>query len=462
MNGPNLTRRQWLQMSACAAAACCIGSPRAAAQSRRPNVVVILTDDQGTLDTHIYGASDLHTPHMDALANRGVRFTQFYAASAICSASRAGLLTGRYPHRAGVPSNAESHPNDFGTGQGLPSDEITMAAMFKSAGYRTGHFGKWHLGAKPGPNHFGFDESVGFLGGCIDKWSHFNYGGDQWGAPPRWHDWYRNGEHVYQTGQHSGDLIAKNAASFIERSSDEPFFVYAAFGSPHYPMQPYDKFMEQYAHLDEPRRAYAALVSTVDEQIGMILDAIDRAGQRDNTIVVFQSDHGHSTEARCNYGGGFAGPYRGAKACLFEGGIRVPAIVSWPGVLPQSTARDQFAAACDWLPTLAALAGVDTPNRKIDGRDISAVIRDGSATSPHDVWHWALGDQWAVRQGNWKLLGNARDTSDRQEILRFDAPFLVNMADDPGEQSNVASAHPDLVAQLTEMHEAWVVDVARN
>jgi len=448
--------RDFLRATAFGVGAACLAALTASAEVERPNVVVILTDDQGTLDTHLYGATDLHTPNMDALAMRGVRFTQFYAASAICSASRAALLTGRYPHRAGVPSNTESRPEVFGSGRGMPEDEVTLAAMFKAAGYRTGHFGKWHLGAKPGPNGFGFDESAGFLGGCIDKWSHFNYGGDEWGAPPQRHDWYRNGEHTYETGKHSGDLIARDAATFIEQNSENPFFIYAAFGSPHYPMQPYDKYMEHYAELDEPRRAYAALVSTVDEQIGNILKALERSGQQDNTIVIFQSDHGHSTEARCNYGGGYAGPYRGAKSCLFEGGVRVPAIISWPGTLPENAVRDQFAVACDWLPTLAALTNVDLPDRDLDGLNISSLIHEENAATPHSAWHWALGNQWAVRQGDWKLLGNARDTSNRKNITTYEEPYLVNLVEDPGERRNVAQEHPDIVKDLVAFHENWL------
>lgn len=456
MRNLSMNRRDFLTAAACGVGAVWLSSRSVLAAEQRPNVIVILTDDQGTLDTHRYGASDLYTPNMDSLAEHGVRFTQFYAASAICSASRAALLTGRYPHRAGVPSNAESRPAHFGTSGGLPLDEVTMAAMFKAAGYRTGHFGKWHLGAEPGPNGFGFDETVGFLGGCIDKWSHFNYGGAAWGTPPQRHDWYRNGEHTYETGKHSGDLIARYAAQFIESESTQPFFVYAAFGSPHYPMQPYDKYMKHYAALDEPRRAYAALVSTVDEQIGAILAALDRSGERDNTIVIFQSDHGHSTEARCNFGGGYAGPYRGAKSCLFEGGIRVPAIISWPGHLPENEVRDQFATACDWLPTLASLTNVERPDRHLDGLDVSALIANAEAATPHESWHWALGDQWAVRKGDWKLLVNARDTSVRPNVPRFDEPFLVNLVDDPGERRNIAQEHPDIVKDLEGFHADWL------
>lgn len=238
---------------------------------RKPNVLIIFTDDQGTLDVGCYGSADLETPSLDALAKRGTRFTQFYGGSAVCSPSRAALLTGRFPHRAGVPGNAESHPTDFGKGHGLKDEQVTIAEMLKAAGYRTGHFGKWHLGFKPGPNAQGFDESVGFMGGCIDKWSHFNYGKESWGRAPKRHDWYRNGEEAWESGTHSGDIIVREVNAFMAADPAHPFFVYAAFGIPHYPLQPYDKWREHYKDVPEPRRAYAAFVSTVDEQIGRIL-----------------------------------------------------------------------------------------------------------------------------------------------------------------------------------------------
>jgi len=262
-----MKRREFLSRVAAGVLAPAFGLPRnlfAEALTnngtKNPNVLLIFTDDQGTFDLNCYGSDDLDTPSLDSLAKRGTRFTQFYAGSSVCSPSRAALLTGRYPHRAGVPGNAQSRPEFFGKGGGLPSDEVTIAEMLKAAGYRTGHFGKWHLGSNPGPNGSGFDESFGFLGGCIDKWSHFNYGGEPWGTPPKRHDWFHNGEEVWESGTHSGDLIVREAARFIEADPNKPFFAYMAFGTPHYPMQPYDKYRRHYEHLPEPRRAYAALV----------------------------------------------------------------------------------------------------------------------------------------------------------------------------------------------------------
>lgn len=460
MQNLNRTRREFLKTVGVGAGALALSGKLWAAESgRRPNVVVIFTDDQGSLDLNCYGSKDLHTPNLDSLAERGVRFTRFYAASSVCSPSRAGLLTGRYPHRAGVPGNAESRPEAFGSGQGLADEQVTMAEMLREAGYRTGHFGKWHLGAKPGPNGCGFDESFGFIGGCIDKWSHFNYGGAPWGSPPKRHDWQHNGEEVWVSGTHSGDLIARAANEFIEAGSDRPFFAYVAFGTPHYPMQPYDKYHEFYKDLPEPRRAYAALVSTMDEQVGRILAKIDELGLRENTLIVYQSDQGHSTEARANYGGGNAGPYRGAKASLFEGGLRIPAIASWPGRLPQGEVRGQFCTGCDWFPTIADLCGAELCERTIDGTSLVEVLESSDAPSPHEVWHWQLKNQWAVRSGDWKLICNARDTTDGRDIKMLKEPFLANLADDPGERTNVADGHPDVVKRLTRLHEKWMADV---
>ena len=236
-----------------------------------PNVIIIFTDDQGTLDLNSYGSDDLHTPHLDALAEQGVRFTQFYAASSVCAPSRAGLLTGRYPHRAGVPSNAESHPTLFGSGAGLPAEEVTIAEMLRSSGYRTAHFGKWHLGAEPGPNAQGFEESFGFLGGVVDKYSHFNYGRDSWGTPPKWHDLYHNGEEVWEPGIHTGDLIAREAIHFMEASDDRPFFLYLALTAPHTPWLPDESYEGS-----SGAGLYGDFTVQVDDLVGQVLGTLDR------------------------------------------------------------------------------------------------------------------------------------------------------------------------------------------
>jgi len=434
------------------AVACWLSSLATAAE-RKPNVLVIMTDDQGSVDVNCYGASDLETPHMDALARRGVRFTQFYSAAPVCSPSRAGLLTGRYPQRAGMPNNAPSTPDK----PGMPPSEVTMAEMFKAAGYVTAHVGKWHLGYTPEtmPNGQGFGFSFGHMGGCIDNYSHFFY----WAGPNR-HDLHRNGREVFANGRFFGDLMVEEAAMFLRANQARPFFLYFALNQPHYPYQGDEKWLKRYAALPYPRNLYAAFLSTMDERIGRLLAELDTLGLRDQTIVVFQSDNGHSTEERAHFGGGSAGEYRGAKFSLFEGGIRVPAMISWPAKLPQGEVRSQIGHGCDWLPTLAELCGVQILNRDIDGKSLVPVLRSADAPSPHKVLHWQIGKSWAVRDGDWKLLGEPKDTSQTQKPDRLDHLFLVNLHDDVREQTNLADKHPDIVERLKTLHQAWEAAVS--
>lgn len=428
------------------------------AEARQPNVLIIYTDDQGSVDLNCYGAKDLATPHLDALASRGVRFSQFYSAAPVCSPSRAALLTGRYPQRAGLAGNAGSQPGS----EGMPAAQITLAELVKKAGYVTGHVGKWHLGyvKETMPNGQGFDQSYGHMGGCIDNYSHFFY----WSGPNR-HDLWRNGKEVWEDGQFFPDLMVRECNSFIEENHERPFFLYWAINVPHYPLQGTDKWRKHYANLESPRDMYAAFVSTMDEKIGEVLAKLDELGLRDDTIVVFQSDHGHSTEVRTFSGGGSAGPYRGAKFSLFEGGIRVPAIISWPKTLPSNQVRDQMATAVDWLPTLLHYCGIEQPKHKIDGFDLSTVIESESVLSPHEVFHWQSGrgmggkPQWAVRAGDWKLIGNPKDTSNKAALSKTDQRFLVNLSEDVGEMNNVAADHPEIVERLEELHDNWLRDV---
>jgi arylsulfatase A len=425
-------------------------SPAIAAD--RPNVLLIYSDDQGTIDLNCYGAEDLITPNLDALAARGVRFTQMYAPSAICSASRAGLLTGRFPARAGVPGNVSSQEGE----PGMSPSEVTIAEMLKDAGYATGHIGKWHLGYTPEtmPLGQGFDSSFGHMGGCIDNYSHFFY----WQGPNR-HDLWRDGKEIWQDGRYFPDLMVEEGHAFLERHQDRPFFLYLAFNIPHYPLQGTEKWREKYADLPAPRRMYAELVSTMDERIGRVLNKLDELKLRDNTLVIFQSDHGHSTEERTFGGGGSAGPYRGAKGCLFEGGLRVPAIVSWPGAIPEGEVRDSLATGCDWLPTIAEYCAAPLPERKLDGKSLTKAIASADAPSPHESFYWRLGAgdraQWVVRHGDWKLLGNPRDTSNKAPITAADNLFLANLAADPTEMRNLASEHREVVEHLSTMQEQF-------
>ncbi len=440
-----------------AALAAPIASSYALAETNRPpNVVIIYTDDQGTLDANCYGSKDLITPHTDALAKQGVRFSQMYAPSAICSASRAGLMTGRIPARAGVPSNVSSTKGHAG----MPTEEVTIAEMLKRAGYATGHVGKWHLGYTPEtmPNGQGFDDSFGHMGGCIDNYSHFFY----WQGPNR-HDLWRNGKEIWLDGRFFPDLMAEECERFLEENKDRPFFLYWANNVPHYPMQGTEKWREKYRHLPAPRRMYAEFVSTLDERIGRVVAKIGQLGLREKTLIIFQSDHGHSTEERAFFGGGNAGPYRGAKGCLFEGGLRVPSIVSMPGTIPQGEVRRQIATGCDWLPTIAEFCGVKLPGRKLDGKDLRPVILSPEAPSPHQTFYWQLGRgqgaQWVVRHGDWKLLGNPRDRSNKAPITKDDRLFLCNLAEDVTEMKNLAAGHAQVVSRLQKIHEAYAVQL---
>lgn len=371
----------------------------------------------------------------------------------MCSPSRAALLTGRYPLRCGMTRLASSQR---GPTNSLPVTELTMAQMFKAAGYATAHVGKWHLGYSPEtmPNARGFDVSFGNMGGCIDNYSHFYY----WSGP-NVHDLHRNGVEVYEPGRFYGDLMVEEASRFMNANRDKPFFLYYAPNQPHYPYQPSVKWLEKCKNLPYPRNLYAAFVATMDEQIGQLLSEVSRLGLSERTIILFHADNGHSTEERAHFGGGSAGPYRGAKFSLFEGGIRVPCILSWPGHLPQGQVREQLVHGCDWLPTLAELCGVKLLNPDLDGLSVVPVLNSASAPSPHRTVHFYIpigqDEQWAIHEGEWKLIGNAWDTTASDKNKKLIPLFLSNLASDPGEKTNLVSQFPEIAKRLQGAHESW-------
>ncbi|MCH1510828.1 MAG: sulfatase-like hydrolase/transferase [Akkermansiaceae bacterium] len=395
--------------------------------ARKPNVIVIFTDDQGTIDMNCYGAKDLVTPHMDGLAKRGVRFTQFYSAAPVCSPSRVGLLTGRTPQHGGLNGNVGLNS------VGMPSSQVTIAEEFKKAGYATAHIGKWHLGhhKETIPNGQGFDYSFGHLVGCIDNYSHFFY----WSGPNK-HDLWRNGKEVFHNGEFFPDLMVNEAGAFIDQNKEKPFFIYFALNTPHYPYQGSPQWLEHYKDLPYPRNLYAAFLSTTDDRIGTLLKKVDNAGLTKDTIVIFQSDHGASEEVRAHNGGGSAGPHRGAKFSLYEGGLRVPAIISWPGTIPEGETRDQFATGCDWYPTLMELCKVSAGAHKIDGKTLLPVIKSRKAQTAHESFNWKSGKYVAIREGKWKLITSGK------KIELYDLP------NDLGEANNLAKKHPEIVERL--------------
>jgi len=414
----------------------------------RPNVILIYTDDQGAIDLNSFGATDLVTPNMDKIVDSGIKFTQFYGAP-VCSPSRAGVLTGKTPQRAGVPGNVSPRSEKAG----MPPEQYTIAEMFKDAGYNTAHIGKWHLGHGKDrqPNAQGFDYSFGHFVGCIDNYSHFFY----WNGPNR-HDLYRNGEEVHYPGQFFPDMMVKEASEYIENNTDAPFFMYFALNTPHYPYQGYPKWLKYYREqgLEYPRDLYAAFISTQDDIIGNLLNKLDELGIRENTIVVFQSDNGFSTEERAHFGGGSAGILRGSKFSLFEGGIRVPAAISWPAKLKAGEVRNQVAVNADWMPTLAELCEIDLDTRDLDGKSLVSIIDDNSKETLHPEFCWANSKSWAARNGDWKLLSNPAIRG--EEFPPEDSLFLVNLKNDPGEMSNLATQYPEKVEELKTQFDIWL------
>jgi len=242
----------------------------------------------------------------------------------------------------------------------------------------------------------------------------------------------------------------------VDHNKEVPFFMFYAINMPHYPYQPTQKWREYYKNMEFPRAGYAAFISTIDERIGLLLEQLDKLGLRENTIIVYQSDNGYSTEVRAFNGGGNSGPYRGAKSSLFEGGIRLPTIVSWRGKLPENTVNNQMLLNTDWMPTLTSLCKLKTTRPSIDGIDLSDMLKDPSKVSARTGAFWKYGNQWVVRKGKWKLIGYPKDTSNKGELdLENDALFLSNLDKDVSEMYNLALEYPEVVQELTQMYSNW-------
>ena len=257
---------------------------------------------------------------------------------------------------------------------------------------------------------------------------------------------------------------------FISRNKTKPFFVYWAINWPHYPLQATDKWRIKYKDLPHPRDKYAAFMSTTDELVGRVLDHLEKEGLRENTIVIFQSDHGHSVEERTFGGGGSAGPYRGHKGNLFEGGIKVPSVVSWPKGIPKGEVRKQFVTGTDWFPTLAEWTGAKIPKgHHLDGKSIAKVVKDSKASTPHESYYWQLGNrnsQWVMREGDWKLYAKARENVRPIGIPEMNKDdkkqFLVNLSKDPGEKRNWAGDYPAELKRLQELAKEYQEDLEKK
>ena len=435
-----------------------------------PNVVILFTDDQGTLDANCFGSDDLITPNIDKLAATGVRFTQAYSHT-VCCPARAALMTGRHPQRGGVTDWMQGSMNGP-KGRNMPLEEVTLAEVLRDAGYRTALFGKWHLGAEEdhGPEKQGFDEFFGIRGGFIDNFNHHFLHGSGF------HDLYEGTIEVRAEGKYFPQMITDRALEFIDRNRQRPFFLYLAFNLPHYPEQSLPVCEELYKNMKDPaRRSYAAAVTTADHYIGLVLDRLEKHGLRENTIVVFMSDNGHSEEDFMRIkvdqhasglpkghfygasGAGNTGKWSGHKATFLEGGIRVPALVSFPAKLPQGEVRGQIITAMDWFPTILELCGIERDRNPppLDGHSLLPVIASADAPSGYgNILHFAWRDQWMVRDGDWKLIG---------KITAGGAPTkltLHRLSDGEPEVKDYAGEYPEQAARLLAMHEKWRNEVA--
>lgn len=416
----------------------------------RPNVILVMTDDQGYGDLSCMGSRDVSTPCIDTLAASGARFTDWYSNSPVCSPSRAALLTGRYPGNAGVRSILAGHRRASGLSPRVP----TIAAALKDLGYRTGLVGKWHLGtaAPSRPNRHGFDSFYGFLAGCIDYYSHIFYWGMADGRTDPVHDLWEDGEEIHEDGRYFTELVTENAVRFIRQAAGEgPFLLYAAYNAPHYPMHAPRKYMDRFARLPWDRRVMAAMLAAVDDGVGVVTEELRRLGILENTLIFFQSDNGPSRETRNwldgtpdPYYGGATGGLRGHKFSLFEGGIRVPGIFHWPAGIPGGQVIREPCAAMDVFPTVLKAAGGDPARYELDGRDILGVLRDG-ARSPHDRLFWEMGGQTAVRAGRHKLVLDGQLVEGEGPVAPV---FLADLASDPGESVNLAADLPEVAEGL--------------
>jgi arylsulfatase A-like enzyme len=425
----------------------------------RPSFIIFYTDDQGYGDLSCMGATDFRTPSLDAIAASGARFTNWYSNSPVCSPSRASVLTGRYPCNAGVRSILAGHRQATGLPPGVP----TLATALKREGYRTAMFGKWHLGVaeRSMPHNHGFGEWFGFLAGCIDYYSHIFYWGVGGGQDPT-HDLWADGEEIWENGRYFTEMITERALDYLDRvaasDDDAPFFLYLPYNAPHYPMHAPQQYLARFPDLPWDRQIMAAMLSAVDDSVGAVMGAVRRHGWLDETCVFFQSDNGPSRETRNwldgtrdPYYGGSPGGLKGHKFSLYEGGIRMPALMSWPARIPAGQVIDEVGAAMDVFPTLLGAAGVDASQYELDGLDVLPMVADGAPT-PHERVYWEMGDQTAVRRGKWKLVLNGQLV---EGAPPEDAVHLSDLEADMGETTNLATELPEIAAELKETADAW-------
>ena len=429
-----------------------LGGAQSIAAVTRPNVIIIWTDDQGYADLSIHGNKDYQTPHLDSLAKNGVRCTSGYVTQPQCSPSRAGMLTGRHQSRFG---HEENPPGKLDPTLGLPLTEKTLADYLKAAGYVTGHGGKWHQGQhrSKAPRQRGFMESMSNEGSFENEEARAAFTaearktrtmGGKYGAL------WRNEIPEPMPG-YVADAFAAEAASFIDRHHDQPFFLYWAHPFPHVPQVADQKYLQRVAHIaDEKRRVYAAMMLAVDDGVGRMLAALRRHSIEENTLIFYMSDNGGPADGRlpCNNG-----IFTGAKGGLKEGGIRVPYFVQWKAALPAGNIYDRPVSTLDIVPTALAAAGVTAPaETRLDGVNLAPFFKGEANGDPHEhlYWRYLRRDMWAILEGDWKLV---KMKGKREQ------PRLFDLSKDLAEATDLAAQQPDRVKSMRAAYEAWAKDL---
>ena len=409
-----------------------------AAEPAKPNILFIVGDDMGYADVGFHGCKDIPTPHLDALAKSGVRFTNGYVSGPYCSPTRAAMLTGRYQTRFG-------HEFNPGGSQGMPVGEKTIADRLKAAGYATGLVGKWHLGNEEAmqPQKRGFDEFFGFLGGAH---SYFKTDGILRGSTPV-------NELDYTT-----DAFGREAVAFIDKHKAQPWFLYLAFNAVHTPMDATDDRLAKFPDVaDKQRKKYNAMMLAMDEAIGKVRQKLVDSGLEENTLVFFISDNGGPTMPGVTVNGSSNAPLRGSKRTTLEGGIRVPFILSWPGHVKPAVV-DQPVIQLDLPATALATAGVEVkPEWKQEGVNLIPFLTGETKSAPHDALYWRFGQQSAIRMNDFKLVryDSNVDTLTGKRGQPVTSAKLYNLAKDIGETKDLAAQMPDKVKELQAKWDDW-------
>ncbi len=432
------------------------------AAARQPNILLIVSDDQGYLDLGSMGSPDILTPRLDRLAAEGVRLTSYYAAFPVCTPSRGALLTGRYPQRNGTYDNFRNDRVNDGYRYplheyaisperilGMDTREVLLSEVLSDAGYATAVFGKWDLGSLQRylPLQRGFDDFYGFVNTGIDYWTHERYG-----VPSMYR---RNLPTKEDKGRYTTELFELETLRFIDEHKAQPFFVYLSYNAPHGAssldrgirgfVQAPGKCLDQYPSPDglaaERRHKFMAAVTCMDSSIGRVLDRIDEHGLRQDTIVIFVSDNGAG-------GGGDSGPLRGRKGQMFEGGVRVPFLMRWPSKITAGSVSDEFLSALEVFPMLVEAAGASLPeNVQLDGFDMLPVLQE-RAESERKSMFWERQGEYGARLGTWKLVESRRGSG------------LFDLSEDVAESNNLAEEVPEVLERVQQAYQDWVQQMA--